>query len=90
MVININGKVLRKRTLIYLGLLTAGSIASQTDWVENHIKPLAKHHPHLAFLTPLLLAILTLLHNPQVANALTVVLQDDPTPPDQKPQCPNP
>lgn len=73
----LNFSKFRKSTLLYLGLVIAGSLGSQTLWVRNHIIPIVDRHPHLAFLGPAILTALTLLHNPEVAQLITSLQQEE-------------
>ncbi len=73
--LTINGKIIKKQTLAILGLLVAGSLASQVS-VVNHF---LSYHPRLAPVGGFVVAMLTLLHEPAVQK---LVFQQSSTQPD--------
>jgi hypothetical protein len=68
----INGTVLKQKTLWFIGVIAAGSLAVQEEWIKDHVIPLLANHPHLSTLGGGLLVILSALHNP---DALTIAGQ---------------
>jgi hypothetical protein len=60
--LTINGKAIKTQTLVLLGLVIAGSAASQVAAVNHFLS----YHPHLAPLGSFLLMAIALLHNPTV------------------------
>jgi hypothetical protein len=67
---NVFGTQIKKTTLALIGLLLAGSVASQTAWVQANVIPVLSAHPKLAPLGTLLLGIVALLHNPVALQLL--------------------
>jgi hypothetical protein len=72
--VTFNWARLKKSTLYLIGLIAAGTLSVQEEWVKDHVIPLLANHPHLSTLGAGMLYALTLLHNPaamQVINKLT-------------------
>ena len=64
--LTINGKAIKKQTLIILSLIIAGAAATQIATVNHFIS----YHPRLAPLGGLLISAITLLHQPWVEQLI--------------------
>jgi hypothetical protein len=64
--LTINGKAIKKQTLIILGLIATGAAASQVTAVNHFLS----YHPRLAPLGQFLLAAIAVLHTPYVEQIL--------------------
>ena len=64
--LTINGKVIKKQTLVILGLIVAGAATSQITAVNHFLS----YHPHLAPLGGFIISAITLLHEPWVMQLI--------------------
>lgn len=64
--LTINGKAIKKQTLIILALIATGAVSSQVTAVKDFLS----YHPRLAPLGGFILMLLTALHNPYVEQIL--------------------
>jgi hypothetical protein len=73
--LTINGKAIKKQTLVILGLIVAGAASSQVTAVNHFLS----YHPKLAPLGGFILTAIALLHNPAVEQLLFQQTVETPT-----------
>jgi len=73
--LTINGKSIKTRTLVILGLIAAGAASSQIDAVNHFLS----YHPRLAPLGGFILTAIAILHNPAIDQLLFEQHQQTPT-----------
>jgi hypothetical protein len=64
--LTINGKAIRKQTLIVLGVIVAGAASSQIAAVNHFLS----YHPHLEPIGGFVLTAIALLHNPAIEQLI--------------------
>lgn len=64
--ITINGRAIKKQTLVILGLLVAGGASTQITYVKNFLS----YHPRLTPLGGFIISMITLLHEPWVRQLI--------------------